>query len=189
MRTSFQSIFTTLRAKRVRRWPFGLCKLAAVLRRPNGMRSTVWSQKHPPSSSSFLQHQSTCGRHAVFIGDHKLCICGGSSEFNWDAIESALTSKCLRVTQQNKTNHSRSHSSGSIHSSAGYFSSNFQLGLADLVRSAAQLPTTGSGRPHCAGASACDTRSRGACRRHCAAASTSTCFKACAINLIFGIWP
>ena len=156
LHTSFQSIFTTLCAKRVRRPPFGLCQLAAVLRRPIGMRSTVWSQKHPPSSSSSLQHQSTCGRHAVFIGDHELCICGGSSEFNRDAIESALTSKCLRVTQQNKTNHSRSHSSCSIHFVRWLFQQQFQLGLADLVRSAAQLPTTGSGRPHCAGASACD---------------------------------
>ena len=104
LRTSFQSIFTTLRANRVRNPPFGLCQLAGVLRRPNGMRYTVWCPKCCREPFSSPQHQSTCGRHAVCIGDHDVYHRSDRSEFKWDAIESAPTSKCLRVTQENKFN-------------------------------------------------------------------------------------
>ena len=100
LRTSFQSIFTTLRANRVRNPPFGLCQLAGVLRRPNGMRYTVWCPKRRQKPFSSPQHQSTCGRHAMCIGDHDVYHRSDRSVFKWDAIESAPTSKCLRVTQE-----------------------------------------------------------------------------------------
>ena len=143
LRTSFESIFTTLRATWVRGQPFGLCQLAGVLRRPNGMRYTVWCSKRRQKPFSFPQHQSTCGRHAVCIGDHDVYHRSDRSVFKWDAIESAPTSKCLRVTQQtNQITHGVTHSSTPPRKdgcASSMHLSSCEVGLADL-RTATQLP-------------------------------------------------
>ena len=75
------------------------------------MRYTVWCPKRCCSPFSSPQHQSTCGRHAMCIGEHEVYHRSDRSEFKWDAIESAPTSKSLRVTQQtNQITHGVTHS-------------------------------------------------------------------------------
>ena len=187
LHTSFQSIFTTLRAKWVRRGPFGLCQLAGVLRRPNGMRYTVWCPKRCCSPFSSPQHQSTCGRHAVCIGDHDVYHRSDRSEFKWDAIESAPTSKCLRVTQETFKQNSWGHSlhPGKIDAQVqcirlGFPSPSREVGLADLrTRSATQLPTPRS--------SILRRRYTVYSRLHRVLRQHILSLKACAINNFFGI--
>ena len=155
LHTSFQSIFTTLRAKWVRGQPFGLCQLAGVLRRPNGMRYTVWCSKRRQKPFSFPQHQSTCGRHAVCIGDHDVYHRSDRSVFKWDAIESAPTSKCLRVTQETfKTNHGHSlyHQARKVDAQVQCIRPfDILSGKLGWLNCGLLLSCPRPGRPHCAG--------------------------------------
>ena len=91
LHTRFQSIFKTLRAMRVPRAPFGLCQLAAVLRRPHGMRSTVWCPKRRCEPFSSPTNKALADAMRCAFDEHKEWPRGGRSEFNWGAIESALT--------------------------------------------------------------------------------------------------
>ena len=152
------------------------------------MRYTVWCPKRCCSPFSSPQHQSTCGRHAMCIGDHDVYHRSDRSVFKWDAIESAPTSKCLRVTQETFKQNSRGHSlhPGKIDAQVqcirlGFPSPSREVGLADLrTRSATQLPTPRS--------SILRRRYTVYSRLHRVLRQHILSLKACAITNFFGIW-